>query len=99
MPPSGDIQPATHTQQGARVSASRFAQMTNFAPSAGMTERSESTLHIIDGGNAYIVPSDAIIHRSATEITVTVGHLVKHLSTKARIVGHGLHRHWTAQGQ
>ena len=73
--------------------------MTNFAPAAGSVETSESTLHIIDGGTAYIVPSDAIIQRSATEITVTVGHIVKHLSTKARIVGHGLHRHWTTQGQ
>jgi hypothetical protein len=97
-PPSGQGA-TTHSQQGARVSASRFAQMTNFAPAAGSVEVRESTLHIIDGGNAYIVPSDAIIQRSATEITVTVGHVVQHLSTKARIAGHGVHRHWIAPAQ
>lgn len=85
--------------EGARVSASRFAQLTNFQPAAGSVERSESTLHIIDGGTAYIVPADAVIERSAAGMTITVGHLVRHLSTKARIVGHGLHRHWTAQGR
>ena len=97
-PPSGH-EATTHSQQGARVSASRFAEITNLTPGGGSVETRERTLHIIDGSNVYIVPSDAIIQRSATETTVTVGHAVQHLSTKARIVGHGVHRRWNTPAQ
>ena len=95
-PPRADAQrPATYSQHGTRVSAARFKELTRAVPAPGSVETRETTLHIVDNGAVYIVPSDAMIQRTPTETIVTVGHIVDHLSTNARIVGHGTGRRWT----
>jgi len=83
-----------YSARGVPVSAAAFARMTSFKPAPGSVPTSDTTVQMVDNGRIYIFPSDALIQASPAGTTVIVGHIVKHLSANARIVGHGTHRHW-----
>lgn len=72
--------------------------MTAASPRAGSVETVTTTIQIADRGGVYIFPSDAIIQRSSTGMTVIVGHIVKHLSANARVVGNGTEHRWNLKG-
>lgn len=84
------------TKQGGIVAARHvtskvFADMLAHTP-RGKVMNESTTIHITDGQGLYILPATATIRRTASGTDITIGHRVLHLSSAARVVGHGIRR-------